>query len=337
MLVRDPAPSEHEWTLLSAIADKRAAFVHDLYFRECWFDLRQIFGARALDMLDSIAILCAKPDAVVGRRLGPMLEYALEHGFVPVAIAPCQYTRHSMREIWRYDWHAYPVDRLAFSSVLYNACDCLLFALQDVRREKGVPASVRLSDLKGGALAHQRRPGDMRSVLAPPGRFLNFVHIPDEPADIVRELGIFFDIGQRRTLLEDIMRHLGQDRRQQAFAAVRRLEGQVTAHDLDVRQAFARIRALPGARAESMNQLAHALESGINLNWEDLCTLVPPDAADLARWDFICLASALIAPEREVSRPLMPAAGKPHWSAQPRSLWPAVNCDDALPAAPELR
>jgi hypothetical protein len=317
---------------LSASAEKRAAFAHDLYFRECWFDLQRASGARALGMLESIAILCAKPDAVVSRRLGPMLDYTREHGFVPVAVAPCQFTRHSMREIWRYDWHAYPADRLAFSSVLYSACDTLLFALQDIRRERTVPASVRLSDLKGDALAHRRKPGDLRSVLDPPGRFLNFVHIPDEPADIVRELGILFDIGQRRALLEEIMCHLGHDRRQHAYAAARQLEGRVEAHDLDVHKAFERIRTLPGARADAMARLAHALETGAKLGWDELCALQPPDAAGLRRWDFICLASALIAPEREVDGPLLPAADKAGWQRAARPARQPAS-DKALPGS----
>lgn len=294
---RASMPSAQEWRALSKSAEKCRQFAFDLYFRECWEDCRAVFGEQAVSILHGLAILCAKPDAVVGRRLRPMLDYVLEHGYAPLAAAPFCFNRHSMRAIWCHDWHVYPVDRLAFSTLWYCSGTTMLFACEDRTPLARVPASVRLAALKGDALATRRTPGQLRSRLAPPNRILNFVHVPDEPADVVRELGILFDRDARRALLRAIAhgRSVGTGGVHQALATIARLESTCPAHRLDVHEVLTRLAGQPDVQVD---QLRHALDSGACLDWDTVCALLPGAASTLARWDVICVASHLIAPER---------------------------------------
>ena len=66
-----------------------------------------------------------------------------------------------------------------------------------------MPATVRLSNLKGGPDAATRGAGSLRSALRSANRLFTFVHTADEPADIVRELAVFFDRDERRRLLAE--------------------------------------------------------------------------------------------------------------------------------------
>ena len=296
----DLLPSPAEWERLSVVPEKRNAFSRDLYFRECWADTASFFDDSASKILRSLAVLTMKPDAVVGRRMTRILDYTADQGFVPIAVAPLHLTRHSIRELWRYDWHVYPVTRLVFSTHWYTSTETLIFVLQEVgQQQRFLPASVRLSSLKGSALPDERKRGDLRTMLDPPNRILNFVHVTDEPADIVRELGIFLDLRERRALLKQIKQHWGKNRRETAAREIARLEALHPEHDLDFMASLGRLEACSAvthAAAEHARKLFH---HGDKVGWDDLCSIVDPSAAD--RWDFICVASNLIVYEREAS------------------------------------
>jgi hypothetical protein len=292
----DLLPDASQWRALTVSSQKHALFEQDLYFREAWAECIAELGNNAPDALASIALLCAKPDAVVGRRLQPMLEYAIEHGFALIDIAEFALTRHSMRDIWRYDWQVYTTDRLSFSTVWYTALPTLMFVLEDRAPEAGVPASVRLASLKGHALAGKRNPGDMRTRLAPPNTVLNFVHVPDEPADIVREIGILLGHPQRIAILRSICALRDSNASVEALQAIESLNVRYSAHDLDAAASLRRLQA--AGMVFAPQRIEMCIGSGGFLSWHDLVASFSPDVLDTHRWDFIAVASTLIPRDR---------------------------------------
>jgi hypothetical protein len=295
---QDALPDDAQWRILTASREKRGLFEQDLYFREAWADAQATLGPDAAASLSSFALLCAKPDAVVGRRLRPMLDYAIEHGFMPVGVAGFVFDRHSMREIWRYDWHVYTVDRLRFSTIWYTSVPTVMFVLEDRTPESGIPASVRLTSLKGNALASKRSPDDLRSRLSPPNQVLNFVHVTDEPADIVRELGILLESNARLEALRRI-----RDRRDgaiQASAAIEALYAAHPGHDLDPQASLRRLRQAGVVDDGGAHRVEACLSAGETMDWEMLCALVPSSAFAEHRWDFISIASAVVPRERPI-------------------------------------
>ncbi|ATY11310.1 hypothetical protein CU254_13180 [Amycolatopsis sp. AA4] len=307
-------PTTEQWRRLSVVPEKREVFGCDLYFREGWADVLSVFGDDAAEVLGGLAMLVAKPDAVVGRRLGPILEYLADNGFVPVATTRFGYTRHSMREVWRYDWHIYTVDRLQLCTFWYLTNDVLLFLARDVRPVAGLPATVRLSELKGVGDPAQRRPHHLRTKLNPPNRILNFVHVGDEPADIVRELTIFLDRPERLRFLEDLRAHLAEDRTARARAEISALEADCPAHDLDLDATLTRLAPLAGEAAAA--RLRRVVADGDRISWDELAELVPFEKAD--RWDVIVTASFVVHNERPVPHALLPAVSAEAWTAQAR-------------------
>ncbi|WP_037357956.1 nucleoside-diphosphate kinase [Amycolatopsis orientalis] len=308
----DGMPTTEEWRQLSVVPEKREVFGCDLYFREGWADMLAVFGSAAAEVLGGLAMLVVKPDAVAGRRLGAILEYLADNGFLPVATTRFGYTRHSMREVWRYDWHIYPVDRLQLCTFWYLTNDVLLFLARDVRPVAGLPATVRLGDLKGVGDPAGRRPHHLRTKLNPPNRILNFVHVGDEPADIVRELTIFLDRSERLRFLEDLRAHLGEDRTALARAEIAALEAECPAHDLDLRATLSRLVPLAGEAA--VDRLRAVLDGGDRIGWDDLAELVPFGEAD--RWDVIVTASFVVRDERPVPHALLPPVSVEAWIEQ---------------------
>ncbi len=313
---KDVLPTGAEWERLTVVPGKRDAFLEDLYFRESWAELAGHFGGRLMPLLGSVAIMNVKPDAVVGRRMKPILEFVTRHGLLPIGCAAFQLTRHSMRDLWRYDWNVYPVDRLAFSTLWYTEVDILMFVLQDLRPQGSLPASVRLAKLKGTSVPEKRTAGDMRTVLRPPNRFLNFVHVADEPADIVRELGIFFDRPERQALLRDVEKHLGVDRTADVLAAIDRIEARYPAHDLDFEASLQRLEKASAVSTESAARLRALRAEGGRTGWDELCAMIDRSAPGAGRWDFISVVSTVLWYERPEPVDLFPAVDPALWTRE---------------------
>jgi hypothetical protein len=286
------------WQWLTAAPQKPPLFRGDLYFRESWADAVDVLAARLPEALQRFALLNVKPDAVVGRRMRRILDFALAQGFRPLCASPLQLTRHSMRELWRYDWDIYPVDRLAFCSYWYTSADILMFIFEDAAPSAMTPASVRLSRLKGSSLPEQRRASDLRSVLGSPNKVLNFVHVADDPADMVRELGIFLDRGQRRALWRDLLRLSGGDHTDEVGAQIAQLEQRTPAHDLSFASALERLLRAGVIDRAAASQIERTVSRGGRLTWDEVCALVDPCDPRVDRWDFICIASSVIWLER---------------------------------------
>nr|WP_245782163.1 nucleoside-diphosphate kinase [Actinokineospora terrae] len=291
---RDGVPTEDEWSWLTVVPGKSRVFGWDLHFREGWAEFVDVFGGGVIEELSGLALLTVKPDAVVGRRGRRVVDYLVGNGFVPVGAARFGYTRHSVREVWRYDWDVYPVDRLRFSSLWYAANDVVLVVARDVRPTPGVPATVRLGALKGVTDPALNEWHHLRTVLRPPNRVLNFVHVADEPADVVRELAIFLDRPELRRLLDSVRE--GADRTEQVLATIADLEAEYPAHDLDVEAALDRMAPVIGAQAK--DRLSELIAGNSKIRWDEFTALVPQNAVDL--WDVIVVASFVVPRERPV-------------------------------------
>jgi hypothetical protein len=65
--------------------------------------------------------------------------------------------------------------------------------LKDRRQGDGGWASSRLASIKGHSRPDQQRAGQLRYELRTPSRVMSYVHIPDEPADMVRDMSLLLD------------------------------------------------------------------------------------------------------------------------------------------------
>jgi hypothetical protein len=314
----DPTPARADWERLTLAPAKAAAFATDIYFRETWVDLVEVLDDRPARALEPLALLSFKPDGVVGRRMTPALDFLLACGFVPVGLARVRLNRHSMRALWRYNWDVYPADRLALATLMHSSADGLVLLLRDARRERGIPGAVRLSALKGPAAPERRVEGQLREALRPPNAVVNFVHVADEPADLVRELGIFLARAERRRELARLRVRLDDDATAEVAHAIADLEREYPAHDFDFERTVARLeQARPGS-VRVGDRLRHAAAGGPKLGWDELCDLLGMPDEDVDVWDFVCVASSILVEERPGAPELLPSAGIEEWRAARR-------------------
>ncbi|MFE5871390.1 nucleoside-diphosphate kinase [Streptomyces roseifaciens] len=286
-----------DWSALTRSQAKRNLYARETYFREGLSDAEEILAGRLSAALRDSALLMVKPDGLAAGRLLPVLDYLGEHGFTVTAAREFRFQPFHWRELWRYQLTSATLDRLAVNELLLGAGPALFLLL---RSEPGhpLPGTVRLSTLKGSATLEAQKPGTLRALLGQPNRVLSYVHVADEPADLLRELGLLFDAADRRALLGGLAGGvLGAegkdtlDRSRERFAAPGRSLARADVLDRVTRAVGA---AAPGPAADAARTRLERMARDERVEWR-------PFLADLAaagvhpdRWDLAALGTYVI-------------------------------------------
>ncbi|MGW1981838.1 nucleoside-diphosphate kinase [Streptomyces collinus] len=275
------AVSPRAFDSLTADPRKRAAYRLDPYARE-GLDLFRSPGDRA--WLYTTTFVVIKPDAVVGRRGGLVLDILEEEGWLPIAARTFTFDPLLTREIWRYQFNAASRQRIAVVDHLLGTSPSLLVLLRDTRRLDGLPATVRLTAAKGGADPQAAHARDLRTRFGRVNGLFNFIHTADEPADLVRELRIFcFRTGTDwlRAAITATPRSTGEGCPARGLLAG--LEADAPTHDLDSAQSLVRLTVRPDVWGSLARE--HGTRDAVQ-RW-----LSALDAHDLppgtARWDVL--------------------------------------------------
>ncbi|MFD6770842.1 hypothetical protein ACFWC6_32000, partial [Micromonospora chalcea] len=165
----------------------------------------------------------------------------------------------------------------------------------------------------------------LRTVLGAPNRVLVLVHCPDEPMDIVRELGVIFD----RPRLERVYRRLGAaldtGAACDAAAEIRRAYAQAERGDLDVARAVGGVgeriaacartadRARQRSAAQAADRLRDAVAGGGHLRWREWSAELTRCGVDTATWDVAVAASHHIQHDLPDSTCLITETGRRRW------------------------
>ena len=171
---------------------KEKLFKEDIFYRESSEDLLNTLNGRFEGFYKNYTSLVFKPDAIVSRKVLHGIELLKERGFIPVAFSLLRFNKHMIREVWKYQFNAASRDRLDLFDRLLVSSDCILIVLNYEGKKTIENASEFLTTLKGCSSLKERKPEHLRYQLGWVNVMLNYIHVPDEPADFVRELGIFF-------------------------------------------------------------------------------------------------------------------------------------------------
>lgn len=307
-----------EWTSFTRIPLKAQSYERETYFREGLADAEEVLGDGAPVALRKAALLLVKPDGLAGGKVSTVLGFLRANDFVVTAVELPTITRFHWRELWRYQLTSATLDRLAVNDLVLRGGALLLL----LRREgdSDMPASVRLSRMKGPSDIASQRPDCLRRLLAQPNRVISFIHVADEPADVLRELAIILDAPARRRVLSALGRGVISRPDQEA------LDGAVTASDSSARafdeQAALRrvedaLRQASGTAAPSAAQLASYLEQmrrGERIQWRPFEQRLEATGVSLDRWDVATLGAAFIVYDEPGTSKLIKAVDAKLWS-----------------------
>ena len=309
---------------LSRDERKRAHYTDDPYFWEGWSSfLAACPGRSAEAILGRVTFLLVKPEAIAGRRIAPILGFLVSSGYRITGTWPLRMGRHEARALWRYQLNAVPIAHIRALEMLVGAGELFLVGLDRPPGTGDTSAAESLSRSKGSSAGPA---GDgpaagsdsLRGRLGAPALMLNFVHTPDEAADVVRELAVLCDADTQAQVISALLeagrwteaRCAGAA--QEAGAIMTSRYATTTAHDLDVAATLRRMRAAlrrdpgrlpPAAREASelgMTPASGALEVVGALE----------RAGGLPLWDRIVTAAYLVDGLRTGRSPLIGAPGR---------------------------
>ncbi|MFC1404110.1 MULTISPECIES: metallophosphoesterase family protein [Streptacidiphilus] len=276
---------------------RRSVYPDDIYFRETAALLEQWDDEQLDRMLCRSSFVMFKPDAVVGRRIEPALAFLADHGFQVLGCAVLELDPRIHRELWRYQLNAAPLAVVRTVDLILESGPCLLVALRhEGTAAPGETAPGLLAELKGSSGDRGKQgagAATLRTVLGCELLCLNFVHAPDDPADLVRELGVLLPRPVREAVLavlaaEEPPPRAGAD----VLDAARRLYAAHPAHPLD-----------PGAAP-----VPEALRRPGRLSGPELSAALDAlgDPGDpRPRWDRIVIAAQLVEGLPAERRPLI--------------------------------
>ncbi len=294
--------------------DRRRLYPEDVYFREIAEQLAGTDRTVLRRILDHASFLLFKPEALVGRRIGPALDYVAARGFEPLGALRVRIDPRTLREMWRYQLNAAPLSTVRAVDMIMAAADCLFVAVYDTLgpQHTGLPAATRLSNLKGstGDLAADRGKGLLREALACTTQCLNFVHAPDETADMLREIAVLFAWPNRAEPLRLLSTMPSAGTRESVRREVRRLYALHPEHPLDLAAAVTALRTAAQdspALAATTARLLLALESrpGPEPELLELVDWLDSASSRLGVWDRITLASYLVDMQASDRMPLI--------------------------------
>lgn len=288
------APPEIDWPSLTRLPLKAELYGVESYFREGLDSVVRALGADAVAFLRRTALLVVKPDGMRTGKLLPVREYLTRSGFAVAAVADVTYHRHLWQGLWRYQLTSATVDRLAVNDIVLRG-PALLLLLRD-EAPTGVPAAVRLSGLKGSADVSRQHAGSLRALLGQPNRVLSLIHVADEPADVVRELGVFLDAPRRARLLAAALADELPPEHAAALAAAERAAA-APDYDLDVGAALRRMSAAvaaAGPAAADAARFVRAMADGERVCWLDVADALARARVTLDPWDEALVATSYI-------------------------------------------
>ncbi|WP_157129308.1 hypothetical protein [Nocardia amamiensis] len=175
------------WRALTGMAHKAAVYARDPLARTAMANTPGP-GDMLPELLYDAALLVVKPEALVTGRMPRIERFLRRRDLTVVAAFTTELDAARSHQLWAYPWVKATTDRMRLHILLSEGLPswCLL-----VRREPGsdeLPLTMRLAIDKGASASGPRRPGQLRTELGMTNRMISFVHCPDEPADLLRDV-----------------------------------------------------------------------------------------------------------------------------------------------------
>lgn len=304
---------------LTRSSRKRDLFGGDPYFRDAWDDIVGLWpdSRERVARLHRTALVVFRPDAIVSRRIELALDMISAKGLTPVAVTTFKYDRMKVREGWRYQLNIATRDRIDVMDMVLTRAPSMLVLYRQELPDMRLPTTVWLSGMKGPSLPASRAPGQLRFVLGKAQvSVLTFVHISDEPADVVRELGVFLPHAARQRALRSL--DAARDVTTELCAVLNKLYASTAAHDLLMTNAIKKIRETIGTSPhrkphDPLADHLSAIEAGNSLDWRGLLKILKDRRIKLDRWDEVAIAAELCQRHFPGMLPVIPDIGSDAW------------------------
>ncbi|MFV0458595.1 MAG: hypothetical protein ACK5MT_07500 [Actinomycetales bacterium] len=290
------------WQSFTADRSKVDRYSDDVDFHLGATAATESFGRAAADVLRRHAFLLIQPDCTARRKAGRCLDFVEQRGFRPVHTVRVRLDDWMVERLWSFGSASWTTDSNTICDLVCGYSDSLLVVLRDDAPEPDLPASVRLTRLKGSAQPDRRSAEHLRTVIGADGPLVVLIHTSDEPLDMIREAAILCPSSPEE--LYSAMTRPSNDGRKQLLGLIEELNRESPGHDLDPDAAATRLRDAvvaaadqPGSHAVAQQLLAalSAARSGTAfLDWQPFVDGLRRLGLDPEGWDPIVIGSRYV-------------------------------------------
>jgi hypothetical protein len=305
-----------DWPAYTRIPLKAQLWERETWFREGLASAERAFADPGA-MLWKTALVMIKADGLVSGRAPAIVRTLHDHELSIVAAETIVLTRFHWRELWRYQLTSATLDRLAINDLVLRDRALLLLLRHDGALD--VPASVGLSARKGPSDLASQPPDCLRRVLAQPNRIFSFLHVADEPADLLREMAILLDEQTRDRIFAAVATGtLAPDDRRLVDNTL--ADSARNARPLDVTESLQRMSEAAlrnGAASPAIHDALDRMRRGERISWRPFVDAIAEAGIEVEHWDLATLGASFIVYDEPGASKVIKGVDASLWRRQP--------------------
>ena len=226
------------------IAMNNKELASDPFFRTAYNDLSKVKGFN--ELLSNHTYVLIKPDGIVGEAVDKTLNVLESAGYEVCNYVIIKCNAYTAQLLWFYTSMSFPRMFLDVSSHLMNGRYVVLLLLRDhqLASSNYETACERLCYLKGSAVKQKRSPWNIREQIGSLNGLFAFIHSPDDPSTMIRELGVLLTEEVADFVQKGIKQPSKMTYRDTLLKFVEAIKEASDFHDLDYDRAMQRLRAL---------------------------------------------------------------------------------------------
>ena len=325
---------------LSCFPAKLEHYAADIHFLRGWATLTALHreGEFALERLWTLGSVLFKADSMLRGNGLCGIRFLEEHGFQIRAVRAVSFSGERVMHFWHYSTGRLSQERVELLKQLQAVCCSLYLIVESAGNRSRLPCSLRITELKGQVALANRDPGTLRYAMGnPQSAFFNFVHSADEPADLVRELGLLFDATELRAVIAEVT----SESRPEVEEVYRALMAGCPRSDLDSSRAFERLRdcvasatVLPDSERADLYESADRLREASYASWLGLRHRLSVRGVRIDPIDDMIITAGLVALKQTNPTQPFPSCEARHWENHNPSLhagvaWPSTPSEDS--------
>ena len=304
---------------LSCFPEKLRCYSADDAFIAGWNSFMELHGkgTRLREQIWNLGSVLLKADCTFRGNGLRGIRFIEQHGFHICAVRELSFSRRGVEDLWRYSLGRLSAERLELLQRLQTRCSSLYMLVKSKAHVSRFPSSLQLTELKGQADPAIRHSASLRCVMGEPqSTFFNFVHTADEPADLVREVGLLFGEEERRSvILESAL-----DARPDAEGAYEALQARSETSDLNFSCAVERLSSAVARsvglanqeRADCLDEVNRLPAAGY-ASWLKLREKLNLRGVVIREVDEIIIAAKLIPLKQAKPQQIFPSCEARHW------------------------
>ena len=192
---------------LSCFPEKLELYSTDFHFQKGWATLIELEkqGLFSTDRVWALGSVLFKVDSMLRGNAAHGIHFLEEHGFIIRAARVISLSSNLVTQFWKYSLGRLSHERIDLLKRLQSLSPSLYLLIEAPNKDSRLPCTLQVTEFKGQVVLSNRKRGTLRYAMGEPqSAFFNFVHTADEPADLVRELGLLFSDDDRQKVILDV-------------------------------------------------------------------------------------------------------------------------------------